>query len=150
MKNILKSIIGTKIKCVGRTLDMFWINFEDVTNVYNMTYCLHIQCPWRLITGKKIIVSNLDMYEYSDDKKYSDEWNEKEVNIFDEKVENLFNGREYTVKDIKLSYTNDITVIFSNSMILECFVNNLCGESWRLFKKGTREHLVIYNAEIEE
>lgn len=50
---------------------------------------LHIQCPWRIIKGKKLLIGSRDIYETLPDINY-DEWDVFGNSLFDKYLEEDF------------------------------------------------------------
>lgn len=149
--NYIKEILNQEICDVGRTSDMCWIIFGSEDNKKDAFYSLHLQCPWRIRQGSSIVLSNLDIYELAPEVfAIDEEWDDTKRNLFDDKVEKFMMTGEKKVNNVSVTAVNDLAIYLSDSSIIECFVNDLKYESWRFFKKGDKQHLVVTGAEIEE
>lgn len=140
----IKNLITCKIIDIGRVIDLCWIIFEKEEKYYS----LHLQCPWRIRKDNKIVLSNMDIYEWEGEN--GEEWNEKRNNFFDETIlkYNKWNGVE--VENVIISDVLDIKLILSDSYIFECFVDDIRGECWRFFEKKALDHLVVWGKGIEQ
>lgn len=65
------------------------------------------------------------------------DWDVQGNNLFDEKVKKIFSSVDINVDYVSVSVNNDLKVGFSNSLILETFINVSSEiECWRFFEKG--------------
>ncbi|MDO5539042.1 MAG: hypothetical protein Q4F83_03055 [Eubacteriales bacterium] len=150
----LEDLQGKKIGSIGRWSNMCWITFGREVEILNYKgekckdreYSLHIQCPWRIRDEKGEILLGLnDMYEPATTIEWSEEfdWDQQGNNLFDEKCSTIFVG-EVHVEQVELSPMNDLTILFSNRLRLECFVTiSAREEGWRVFKRGEDYDLVF-------
>lgn len=159
--NIIEILIGQTVNSIGRAADMCWISFGDLVEIENHRgkrkvgkFALHLECPWRITDGSKILLSSIDMFEPSSNYKENEDfkWDIQGNNLFDEKTKSMFlEDENIIVQDVKLSSYYDVTIIFSNQLIFECFVNcSSKGECWRFFQPGSdKEHLIITGQGID-
>lgn len=138
-KNDLTQLIKKSWISIGRKTDMCWMKFGTEEDKVNQTYfLLYLYCPWRVSKGKKILLSNYDIYEAIPS--YGD-W--EKVNMFDKKIERFFDKGSIIIENISLSEVNDLTLYLSNNVTIECFVNDLKRENWRFFHLGNSTNFVV-------
>lgn len=150
-------LINKELQKIGRASDMCWINFGKLTKTRNIRgdivekgeYALHLQCPWRIKdSNSKIILASRDIYEPNSeiicDENF--EWDIEGNNLFDENIKKIFSNKKDTrlVEKILITLNNDLTIIFSDKLTLECFTNiSSEQECWRFFKIGENKHLIV-------
>lgn len=145
---------------IGRASDLLWIKFgeramdqkAEAGGMKRREYALDIQCPWRIKdkSNSGIILASYDIYEPNSQIEWNEsfDWDVQGNNLFDEKVKKIFSSVDINVDYVSVSVNNDLTVGFSNGLILETFINVSSEiECWRFFEKGKDEHLVIYGCE---
>lgn len=117
-------------------------------------YALHLQTPFRLRFGDRVIIGESDIYqplsENADDPDF--DWDLFDYDIIDnnhfDEFTNQFNNdadRGFIVKDICVKITGDLKIRFENSFFLEVFINmGTNDECWRFFTSGDlNSHLVV-------
>lgn len=152
---MLNILINKRLQGIGRAGDMCWISFGELIKMKNYKgdivekgeYALHLQCPWRIKDfNSKIILASRDIYEPNSKISWNDnfEWDIKGNNLFDENINKMFlDKNSILVKKVSISLNNDLTIIFSNKLVLECFTNiSSEQECWRFFKTGADMHLI--------
>ena len=147
--NDIKNLLGLKLYNIGRASDMCWMIFSSEKE--DIFYSLHLQCPWRIRKKNNLLLSNLDIYELSSNLVMSgEEWDDSKKTLFDEKVEKLSFINKIKIDNIVIKEMNDLSILLSDSSVIECFVNDSQYECWRFFKKGDEQHLVVTGQGIEE
>lgn len=146
--NYINNIIDCEIYDIGRASDMCWIIFTSRDSQEH--YSLHLQCPWRICQGNNILLSNLDIYEFSMEEENDYKWDDKKKNVFDEIILQQGKWKGKKVEKIIVTEVYDLKIFLSDAIVIECFVNDLRDECWRFFKKGGKEHLVITGTGIED
>ncbi len=148
---LIKKLAGEKMYGIGRAAAMCWIHFGNPVEVEIRgqkrilgKYALHLDCPWRIKNSSGTIeLGSADIFAPSSGRDAGEafNWDIQGNNLFDEKAKRLFSKDvQMFVDSVDLSENNDLTVIFSNGFILECFVNaSSCEECWRLFKSDSRD-----------
>ena len=155
--DFINLLLNQPIIKIGRASDLCWMVFgksfmeKDALGktVERGEYSLHLQCPWRLCdsTNYTIKLASGDIYEPRSSVEWDEDfdWDVQGNNLFDEKVEYLFpKETSAIVRDASVSAHGDLQMIFSNMLMLECFVNvSTNQECWRFFKHGEKKHWVI-------
>lgn len=148
MMDFIDVLIGQPIIKMGRASNLCWILFGKTIvekgllgeDIEKGEYSLHFQCPWKIIdtTDYTIKLASGDMYEPNSDNTLNDrfDWEIQGSNLFDEKVEDLFQGKnQIYVKSVNITKSGDMQILFSNMFMLECFVDvSTNQECWRFFK----------------
>lgn len=140
--NVLR---GKKLNAMGRAAATCWLSFGNQIEIAGRCgkrtvgeLALHLQCPWRIKSGEGVILGSLDMFSPSSTHKEdtSFEWDIQGNNLFDEKIPQIVLPTDNVIVcDVMLNKVNDLTIAFSNKMILECFVTlTTAEECWRLFR----------------
>ena len=156
--DFINLLLNQPIIKIGRASDLCWMTFgkssmaKDTLGkaVEKGDYSLHLQCPWRLCDSQNytIKLASGDIYEPSSGVEWDEDfdWDVHGNNLFDEKVESLFPKETSTiVRDVSVSVYGDLRIIFSNMLMLECFINVSANqECWRFFKHGEKKHWVVY------
>lgn len=151
-------LLNKPILKLGRACDLCWILFGNSFKEKNALgnevekgeYSLHLQCPWRIRSAIdfKIKLASGDIYEPSSNVEWNEDfdWDIQGNNLFDEKVEYLFQKDKLTfVEKVSIFESGDLEIVFSNKLILECFIAiSKNEECWRFFKQGSKKHVVIY------
>jgi len=164
----IQNMIGQTVNSIGRVADMCWLNMGDLVETETIMgkrtageFALHLQCPWRITLGKNIIICSSDIYLPTSDQD-SDawdfdwsnfQWDIQGNNLFDEKAAQMFpNNSHISICHVNMNQYGDLTLLFTNKMRLECFVNDSTHtESWRFFKLGdsNEKHLVWMGTGME-
>lgn len=142
--------MGEKIYNIGRTAAMCWIHFGYPIELEIQgkrrkfgKFALDLDCPWRIRNRNgKLVLGSADIFtpsrEHEQDENF--DWDVQGNNLFDEKAKYLLQEKmSIVVTSAELSDSNDLTITFSNGLILECFVNlSSREECWRLFKTESK------------
>ena len=67
-------LIGEPLSEIGRAANMLWMGFGKDVKTTNLKgqertvseYALHVQCAWRMIYKKEIIIGNNDFYQLTE------------------------------------------------------------------------------------
>ncbi len=122
IQRIVSAIVGLPLSALGRAADLAWFEFGSRRTVLSHLgkekvvgdYALHIQCPWRITQGDKIITGRGDIFctpEQSEEPTPCDfDW-EKE-NRFDRIVEVLFDHerRQFTVQAVQAGEVGSLLI----------------------------------------
>lgn len=144
----LQVLIGAEKIRFGRSLEIIWI---DLRGADGRNYALHPQTFFRVCDRDRVHITSGDMYrvlpEYETDSENEYPWNVQGHNYFDDWAKRF--NREYsetvTVASVEVKDNGDLTITFSNSMVLEILIETTTDcECWRFFEHhGTDRHLVI-------
>lgn len=146
----VNNILGEEIYNIGRCSSMCWIIFGSEEKWNNEeSYSLHIQCPWRIRKKNEMLISYVDFYVFSQEEaQENEEWDDRKRNVFDEKIEK-FPKKGVRVEKVVVTEMYDLIIYLSDSLVIECFVDDSNYECWRLFRKDAKEHLVVNGKGIE-
>lgn len=156
--DFINVLLNQPILKVGRACNLYWMLFGNSFKEKNASgkevekgeYSLHLQCPWRIrnTIDSKIKLASGDIYEPSSNVKWDEEfdWDIQGNNLFDEKVEYLFpKDKVIFVESVSVLESGDLEIVFSNKLILECFIAiSINEECWRFFKHGNKKCMVVY------
>jgi hypothetical protein len=113
-------------------------------------FTLHVQCAWRLIEQKGIIVGQHDMYLPATNHTHSSadfDWEEPGANRCDQRIAELFDANkcDLTVIEIEADTAGTLRLMMQGGIRLEIFPDSSAEEEhWRFFQPGTgNPHLVI-------
>lgn len=146
----ITELVGEKIYNIGRAAAMCWIHFGYPVEIeiqgrkrFPGKFALDLDCPWRIRNSNgKLVLGSADMFAPSSEHEQDEDfdWDIQGNNLFDEKAKYLFSKEiSIVVTSAELNASNDLTITFSNGLILECFVNlSSQEECWRLFKTEAR------------
>jgi len=153
----LSALVGLPLWALGRAADLAWFEFGDRRTVLGHLgkeklvgdYALHIQCPWRMTRGDKIITGRGDIFctpEESEDPTPADfDW--QKGNRFDRIVAVLFDheSRQFAVRGVQAGEVGSFVIELEDGYKLEVFPGDSeSGEHWRFFKPYSDEpHLVF-------
>lgn len=157
----LNVLISQPLTDIGRAGNLLWLSFGEQISIIDRKgnerlvrkYALHIQCTWRLIKDKKIILASQDFYFPRTDWKGEEfDWDVPGSNLFDEKREKLkdfFILSNPIITKIFVDSLGDLKVYFTSSIRLDVFADNSNGgEVWRFIQYGLNsknsEHFVVY------
>lgn len=158
---------GKEVRRINRICDMFCISFgemiEDNGSIF-ARYAFHLQCTFRIVKDKKILLTSRDMYlpaskfygekfQWKEFYKNFDEfqWDTKGNSAFDENLLNLENEgilNDIIVIDTDVTSKGDLIIKFNNGMILETYLTTTAiEESWRFMDSKPNTHYVIFEDE---
>ena len=141
-----EDLIGKNVYGIGRAAAMCWIHFGRPIEIELRgrkrilgEFALDLDCPWRIRNSRgDIELGSADMFAPASSHESDEDfdWDVQGNNLFDEKAKQLFHQRtQITVIAAALSRNCDLTITFSNGLILESFVNaSSRQECWRLFR----------------
>lgn len=114
-------------------------------------YALHVQCPWSLSTGEKIVVGSQDLYYPVEDVEGSDfDW-QTQPNRLDSGLKTYFSGGGSTVLSTQWDSRGNLNLELDGDGALRLFVaDSIPHEQWRLLRPGSEEpHVVCYGNKID-
>lgn len=118
-------------------------------------FALHIQCPWRIVQGEKLVVASGDLYYRPDGSAAGPDfdWEPLGANNRDVTLERLFSASErLVIQEYRLEFAGLLRIVFTNNVCLEVFPDASADrEHWRLFQPYTdRPHTVAHGGSITE
>lgn len=141
-----QDLVDKNVYQIGRAAAMCWIHFgcpEEIelrggTSVMG-EFALDLDCPWRIRNrAGGIELGSADMFTPASSHEFDEDfdWDVQGNNLFDKKAKRLFpQSTQIAVIAAVLSRNCDLTITFSNGLILESFVNaSSQQECWRLFR----------------
>ena len=154
IENRLCCIINVQLSQVGRAGNLAWFCFgEDVAvqnykgeNTIKSEYSLNVQCAFRIVQDKKIILASSDMYIPNSKMQFVHEfdWDVQGANRFDE-LAKAWKGNTIIVDSLKSDDFGGLKIYFSNEAVLEIFPDMSAPEEcWRFFEcQSAEKHVVI-------
>ena len=148
IENRIRVVLGAKEIRFGRSIDVIWVALKGTDG---KDYALHPRTFFRVCDENHVLVTNGDMYrllpEYETDTENPDAWDVQGHNCFDDWAKRF--NKEYsgtvTVTSVDVKENGDLTLFFSNSLVLEILIDTTTDcECWRFFEyHGSDRHLVI-------
>jgi hypothetical protein len=164
VRKALSVLMGLPLWATGRA-GLQWFQFGEKVVVQRRdgvpkkvgTYALHVDCPWRIIGPKGIIVGSHDRFYRAFDPENQPEdfaWDVPGANRCDARTDTLFAKlpREFqSVTSIEADLSAGFRLWFGEKYALEVFPNDTMGdEYWRLFRPGKRgPHFVVTGNGVE-
>jgi hypothetical protein len=154
----LSALVALPLWALGRAADLAWFEFGGRRTVLSHLgreklvgdYALHIQCPWRMMRGDKIITGRGDIFstpEESEEPTPADfDW--QRGNRFDRIVAALFDheSRQFTVRGLQAGEVGNFVVEMEDGYKLEVFpYDSETGEHWRFFKPYSDEPHIVFS-----
>jgi hypothetical protein len=104
-------------------------------------FALHIQCPWRIVQGEKLIVASGDLYYKPDESAPGSDfnWEPLGANRRDINLDRLFAaGEPLVIRDFRLGCAGFLRIELTKSFCIEIFPDaSVDLEHWRLFQPYT-------------
>ena len=149
--------MGLPLWALGRAADLAWFEFGDRRTVLSHPgkeklvgdYALHIQCPWRITRGGKIITGRGDIFCTPEESEESTpaEFDWQKGNRFDRIVAVLFDNEQcqFAVQSVRVGEAGGLVIELEDGYKLEVFPHDSeSAEHWRFFKPYSDEpHLVF-------
>ena len=165
IKDSLAVLIGQPFVRAYRALDLDMFFFGKrhtiITNKGNPRelgeFALHVQCAWRVIGSKGIMVASRDRYYPADDSEASPDdfdWNQS-GNRCDKLMEAFIlknaDDDSLVVKSIEIDSVGGVKFQLAKEFEIDIFPDNsFADEHWRFFRKGSdKDHFVLSGAGIE-
>ncbi|OJJ18319.1 hypothetical protein BKI52_26230 [marine bacterium AO1-C] len=158
IQEILSELIGLPFTRSTRAANMECLKFGEHFRVDNGEKLnigelgLHLQCPWRIVQGDKLLIGSLDVYEPIEPNKPYDpdfDWDVSGGNLRDKKVEDLLNRNQLVVQHVEVDAFGGFELIFNQGVRFQVFPANSSqdqyNEYWRLLKNNSDqdEHYVM-------
>jgi hypothetical protein len=157
------SLVGRKFWGWGRAADLASFQIGEKRKVTGHRgesktvghSALHIQCPWRITQGERLVVASGDLYYPPDGSAAGPDfdWEPLGANRRDVILDRLFGASELLViQDFKLGPAGLLRIMLTDSVCLEVFPDaSVDREHWRLFEPYTdRPHIVATGGSIRE
>lgn len=154
---LIRSMIGLGLSGIGRALnmgvfsfgaDVAWVESDTGASRTGSEYAIHVQCPFRLTRGGRILVGSNDVLpsrEVMTDPIGRDSEMES-VTAFDVVADRIVKATQSSplvVRDVRITKSGDLRVELSDRVAIEAFpASGSPSEAWRLFRRGG-EHLVF-------
>ncbi len=160
----LRNLVGAKLTRTRRESDMECLQFGDkqvVTQEGELLevgeFAIHIQCGWRFVNNKSILVGSQDLYEPEDESvEYDENFDWEEKNLRDKKLNKLIHEKELIVQSIKADVYGGAELKFSDQIKLQIFPAfskvDEYSEFWRLLDNRieSKRHIIVGGAGVEE
>ncbi|MFO0330374.1 MAG: hypothetical protein ACK514_03420 [Bacteroidota bacterium] len=156
IKATLEKIIGLRLTHTTRAANMECLKFgqhfitDKVDGQLNIgEFALHLQCPWRIVNGQKILIGSCDVYEQADQNAKYDpnfEWDKADVNLRDKKIKELIEKEILTLEKVETDDLGGFELVFNNNFSLSTFPSiSLEFEYWRLLdnRSTPNKHFVV-------
>jgi hypothetical protein len=161
IEEVLKTTIGLPIWSIGRggNLEWFAIGIErrevPLRKGGSKTvseFALHVQCAWRIVGPKGIVVASRDRYYPAGDDPYKDldefEWDVQGANQCDERVSLLLAEKQdqpLVILSVAADNIGSICFTLTDGYSLEIFPDSsVASEYWRFFQPNSDEtHFVV-------
>ncbi|MGW6936291.1 hypothetical protein ACWGE0_39960 [Lentzea sp. NPDC054927] len=151
-------LIGERWLYIGRACDLVWLGFgpyREVTDHRGETreigeYALHLQCPWRVTHGDRLVTRSSHIYvpgpDWTGDGDF--DWDVQGANRFDARAGQLTEflaGGRIVVTSVEVTSLGDLTVSLSDGFRLEVRRDGVVrDEDWRFFRPyRDDEHVVV-------
>ena len=151
------------VSSIGRASDMLWIGFGDSIPCVNYRgeavnrpeMALHVQAPWRIVSGSTVLLAQHDIYQPKDPIERDDSfcWDIGGNNRFDAKAGNWLADRiPLNPESWEIGPCFDLRITFANQDRLEIFsLTTDETECWRiLYPSRDQAHLVCRGNQISK
>ncbi|MDX8036214.1 hypothetical protein SK803_38970 [Lentzea sp. BCCO 10_0856] len=155
-------LIGERWLHIGRACDLVWLGFgpyREVTDHRGGTreigeYALHLQCPWRVTCGDRLVTRSSHIYvpgpDWTGDGDF--DWDVRGANRFDVRAGELtahLAGERIVVTSVEVTERGDLTVALSDGLRIEALrAGSVRDESWRFFRPHRDDdHVVVFEEE---
>jgi hypothetical protein len=142
LRTAVGALEGARFTDVGRTLDMVELGFIRESEWVR----LHVQCPFRLVRGDRILLATADMRYPVDRHADRDAAFDARTTQFDRIaaiLESVLAGTAHAVTRAEVGAGGAVRFEFGDDLLAEIFPD-VSGpiECWRLFAKGSDDHHV--------
>lgn len=110
---------------------------------------IHLQCPWRITQGQRILTGSNDLYEQADQSATYDpdfNWDRPNVNLRDKILGELIENNKLTVEKAIADDFGGFDLLFNNAIRLATFPSiSTKDEYWRLLdnRSTSKGHFVV-------
>jgi hypothetical protein len=158
IQGAMSALAGLPLWALGRAADLAWFEFGERRTVRTHLgnekqvgdYALHIQCPWRITRGDKIITGRGDIFctPEESDLPTPEDFDWQTGNRFDRIVVELFEQRsgQFTVHSVQVGEAGSLAIVLDDGYKLEVFPHDSeSGEHWRFFKPYSDEPPLVFS-----
>ncbi len=156
IQKTLDKLVGLELTRSTRAANMECLKFgqevvaDKVDGHVNIgQFGIHLQCPWRITTGQKILIGSNDVYEQADQNAQYDPdfvWDRPNVNLRDKKMSDIIQSKKLTVRKVIADDVGGFEIVFSDDIKLTTFPSvSLADEYWRLLdnRPASKGHFVV-------
>lgn len=167
----LAQLVGLPLKVARHAASMLVLHFGEIrrsTGAHGpVSYgdlAIHVQCPWRISAGGKLLFGSADRWRPIEGVEVEDWdawWESPHPNREDQGWERLLGGRDEAtrsfecpddsilVMEVHPSDIGDLKITFSSAVTLNIFANGSDHEFWRLLAPGNQSEHLICSSEQE-
>jgi hypothetical protein len=167
IENALAPLRGLKVWGPARAVNMLSLQFgESRARISPISgprevgeYALHVQCPWRVTKGARLVVGSGDLLTPADPKVDRETWDWDVVGAtwWDEQIREFFekNSISLEVEAVIVDAFGGFRLICSGDVTFEVFPTASAAphdvsEYWRLFRPGgSIKHFVVGTTRVE-
>lgn len=156
IQKTLDKLLGLELTRTTRAANMECLKFgqEFITDRPDGAldigqFGIHLQCPWRITQGQKILTGNDDVYEQADqNSKYDPDfnWDRPNVNLRDKILSELIGKNKLIVERVTADNFGGFDIVFSDDIRLSTFPSiSSKDEYWRLLDNRplSKGHFVV-------
>jgi len=122
-------------------------------------YALHVQCPWRLTKGTRLVAGSGDLYTPADPDADRETWDRDVVGAtwWDDRMREFFRGTSLSIRvqDVMADFFGGFRLLCSDTVTFEVFPSASAAphdvsEYWRLLQPAaSTEHFVVRATGLE-
>lgn len=156
IQKTLDKILGLELTRTTRAANMECLKFgqefitDKIDGPLNIgQFGVHLQCPWRITQGQKILTGSNDVYEQADQNaKYDPDfnWDRPNANLRDKILGELVENNTLTVEKVIIDDLGGFDIVFNNDIRLSTFPSiSTKDEYWRLIdnRPTSNGHFVV-------
>jgi hypothetical protein len=151
IERALTPLVGLRLSLVHHAGNMRGFHFGRITETPKGTdgqYAMHVQCPWRIRRGMRIVTGLSDWYFPAEGFEEPDNWDPNDGHSLQEqRLRSLFGCAPedsmiinrtdgLIVEAIEADFVGGCQIKFSEDLVLDVFPNGSVGEAWRLIQPG--------------
>ena len=152
----LQPLVGLRLSASYRAADMPMLHFGTMRKVDGGTvgdFALHVQCPWRIEAGDRIVTGRDDLFEpaeVTDDFDWSAwDWDGNET-LQDKSMSEFIATVSPVVEGVTTDAHGGATLRMSGGYSLVLFPTGTQSEDWRIFRPDGDKHFVVSGGRVEE
>jgi hypothetical protein len=132
IQGAMSALAGLPLWALGRAADLAWFEFGERRTVRTHLgnekqvgdYALHIQCPWRITRGDKIITGRGDIFctPEESDLPTPEDFDWQTGNRFDRIVVELFEQKsgQFTVHSVQVGEAGSLAIVLDDAISSKC------------------------------